>query len=1221
MSLVALLLYGQAFTSLSGIVTDPTGAVIPNATIVVTNIETGQTRESTADAQGRYAFPQLAPSTYKLVAKATGFNDVTIASLELLVNSPATVNISFEKLGTQTQTVQVEAAATQVNTQDASLGNAIGTQAIMELPFFARNVAGLLQFQPGVTSFGTSDDDRNGSVNGGKSDQSNVTLDGVDVNDQAGRAAFTSVLRVTLDSVQEFRTTTGNGGADTGRGSGADVALVTKNGTNEFHGSLYEYHRNTITAANSFFNNRSRVPRAPLLINVFGGSVGGPIKKNKAFFFLNYEGRRDRSSQNVSRTVPSDLLRQGIVQFNNTSGKLDQVGPDRIKNEVDPLHLGVNQNALKIFNAYPHSNDNSLGDGLNFVGYRFSAPVASDQNTYIARLDYTIDNSGKNQLFWRGNLQNDSANGTPQFPGQAPNSVNLNNSKGFAAGWTSLLRPNLVSTFRYGLTRYGAENSGVLASSYTSFRNLDSIYGTSTGFTQIIPTHSITQDFAWTKGAHDVRFGGTVRLIKNGTRDTSHSYNTAVTNASWLRGTGTDLIPSTVPVSSKDSLTYADAMVALLGIISQGRGNYNYLANGTTLAVGTPVTRHFNGEEYEMYGQDTWKIRRNLTITAGLRYSLNPPVYEANGQQISSDIPLEKFLNDRGGLAQQGKSQAGIGTLNYILADGPGGRPYYPYHKNWSPRVGLAYSPNSDSGIGKFLFGGPGKTSIRAGWGQYYDLIGQPLVATANATAFGLSTTLVNPAGQLTSATAPRFTDFYSVPAQVVRPAPKGGFPAPQPSSGAGSFAITNTIDDSLKAPYTMNMNFSIGREFAKGLFIQGSYVGRLSRHSLINRDMAMPTDLKDPKSGQTYFEAASQLQRLLFSGVKVKDLPKIPFFENMWAGAAAGGYTATQIWAKDTLENESIPDFTSTLADMDQYCDPGGTSFLKNGTVDTPGCGIYGPNMMFNPQFSALSAWSSIGGGSYHAMQWTVRKRFSDLLFDFNYTWSKSIDLASRAENAGSFTGFIVNSWNPGQRKAVSDYDTTHAANGYGVWQLPFGRGKKYGTNMNRVLDAFVGGWQISGTFRITSGLPVSPGNGRRWPTNWNITGNATPNGNPQPPVTNDKNAPAVSGSGGPNLWSDPKADIGAFGFTLAGQYGTRNTIRGDGFFDIDTGLYKRFTMPFSEKHTLQIRWETFNLTNSVRLDPGSANLSLTAASNWGKLTRQLGSPRQMQFALRYQF
>ena len=255
----------------------------------------------------------------------------------------------------------------QVNTSDATLGNAISSQAIVDLPSYGRNVASLLQFEPGVTT--------GGQVNGGKSDQANVTLDGVDVNDQNTRAAFTSVLRVTLDSTAEFRTTTTNANPDEGRSSGAQIALVTRSGSNTLHGSLYEYRRGSETAANAFFNNLSGVARPVLLLNIFGGSAGGPVKKNKLFYFINYEGSRSASASSTTRTVPSDLMRQGILQYLNTSGQVVQMNASQIQ-QLDPGHLGISAATQALFQLYPHQNDftGALGDGYNFVGLPVQCP-------------------------------------------------------------------------------------------------------------------------------------------------------------------------------------------------------------------------------------------------------------------------------------------------------------------------------------------------------------------------------------------------------------------------------------------------------------------------------------------------------------------------------------------------------------------------------------------------------------------------------------------------------------------------------------------------------------------------------------------------------------------------------------------------------------------------------------------------------------------------------
>ena len=253
--------------------------------------------------------------------------------------------------------------------------------------------------------------------------------------------------------------------------------------------------------------------------------------------------------------------------------------------------------------------------------------------------------------------------------------------------------------------------------------------------------------------------------------------------------------------------------------------------------------------------------------------------------------------------------------------------------------------------------------------------------------------------------------------------------------------------------------------------------------------------------------------------------------------------------------------------------------------------------------------------------MQWSIRKHMGDsLVFDFNYSFSKSIDLSSNAERAATFTGFIVNTWDPSQLRAVSNYDTTHQVNADLSWALPVGRGKRFGSNMNRWLDALVGGWMITAVYRQTSGLPMTISDGSRWAaTNWQLSVGATPNGNPLPPVTNTHNV--VGQKGGPNLFSNPAAAVAAFSETMAGQSGVRNTTRGGGFFNIDTGVLKYFQMPYKESHKVQIRWESFNVTNSVMFDPRSANNAIDNTSTFGRLSSQLGAPRQMQFALRYEF
>jgi hypothetical protein len=1191
---VAVSTWAQQFTQLSGTVADPSGALVPNAIIRIEDVLRGISREVKSDNEGLYRFAQVQPGTYKLTAQAEGFNDLVIGALTLEVARPATQNLVFERVGAVSTTVSVSAEGTQVNTTDATIGNVVNNTAILELPSFARNLTGLLAFQPGVTFIENvnAGDDRSGAVNGGKSDQSNITLDGMDVNSQSTRASYFSVLRPTLDSTQEFRATTSGASAEFGRSSGAQIQLVTRSGTNEFHGAAYWYHRNTVTAANTFFNNASNVKRPPLLINIPGGRLGGPIIKNKLFFFANFETRRDASNVNVLRTVPSDLMRQGILQYNDRNGQVRQIGPAGIR-ALDPAGIGVSQNVLRVLQAYPAANDFSAGDGLNRVGHRFSAPINSRENTYITRWDFTPN--ARHTFFFRGNLQNDSENDAPQFHGQAPASVILENAKGFAIGHTAVLSPNLISTFNYGLTRRSTERTGQLTAPFVTFRFIDDPSATSTLAGRTIPVHQIRQDFAWNKGKHDVRIGGTLRWIDNRSFNNTNSFTYGTTNINWIRGAGEELLPADLLPS--ETQQYGIAAAIAMGLVSEVTSTYNFDLTGNALPQGAIIRRNFKNEEYEWYINDSWKLRRNLTLNLGVRHSLMPAPYEADGFQLSTNQPLGAWFDKRQGLADQGLSQAGAGSISYILASSAQGRPIYPFRKgNFAPRASIAYSPDANDSLTRFLFGAPGKTSIRAGWGLFYDLIGQPLAAIYETNAFGFRQQFTNPANQQTVLNVPRYTSFNGVPASLVRPAPRGAFPATPDSD----FTVTGTIDDALQMPYVMRQNFSVGREFKDGLFIEVGYVGSLSRKSLVQRDVSFPTNLKDPASGQDYFNAASQMTLHRRAGGTAANIAPIPFFERMYANFAGGGRTATQNIFQQVYRFYNQNDFLSVLSDIDHFC--------------SPQCGALGPNAQFNDQFSALSALSSLGGGSYHAMQATVRKRWRDMTADFNWTWSKSIDMGSRAEEAGIFNSAWINPLRPNQFRAVSDYDQRHIYSSFVVWDLPFGKSKRFASGVNTLLDGFIGGWTVAPTFLMGTELPRNVTASGVWPTNWQVGSRAVPKdgGIPAPIPTRTKNTGAP-----PNVFANPAAARLYWDYSLPGESGGRNQLRQDGTFNINLALSKRIRMPFAEGHSIQIRAEAYNLSNAVRfIDP---NVNITSTAAFGRYQQQANSPRQMQFAFRY--
>ena len=1214
---VALLLSGQATTSLTGTVNDPSGAAVPKAAVTLVNDESAAERSVTTDDEGRYSFQQVQPGHYHVTAKAAGFNDVIVNDIRLLVGSPATIAIEFEKIGAVATTVAVTSEGIQVNTTEASVGNAIGDRVITQLPLEARNVVGLLALQPGVTYLGEpnpaqQNDFRSGTVNGGKSDQANVTLDGMDVNDQQNRSAFNSVLRVTLDSVQEFRTITSNAGADFGLTSGAQVALITKSGSNSFHGSVYEYLRNTATSANDFFANQAGLPRAKLNRNLYGVSLGGPVKKNRLFFFLNYEGRKDRSETlSPARIVPTQDFRNGIFTYTRKDGAVGKLTPDQVRT-LDPLGIGENQAALALFKTYPLPNSNAAGDSLNTSGFIFNASTPLDWNTYVARLDYSIDGAGKHTVFWRGNLQNDRyASGLPQFPGDPPSSVFLSNNKGYVIGYTAILKPNLVSNFHYGLTRQGAETTGIQTAAAARFRDISDRNSITRGLARIIPVHQFSEDMNWTRGAHSVAFGGVIRIIRNNRQDRQNSFSDALASSSALLGSGNEFLAA----DAANTLVYKRQFTNLLGILTQFTRRANYDLTGKLLPEGSTIGRDFAQEDYELYLQDTWKATRNLTITAGLRVYVDPPVYEAQGYQTSPVMSLEDWFNLRGSLAAQGKPQSLAPPVAFDLASKTG-RGLYPLHHDFAPRLALAYTPRAESGFSRFLFGGPNRTSIRAGAGLYYDAFGQAILRSYDSTALGFSSSLQNPLNA-SSSTYPRFTGYYNVPfSSQFFPAasPTSTFPQTYPDA----FAITNSIDDQLKAPYSISLDFNVQRELGHGFMVQGAYIGRLSRRSLLKDDLAMPTNLLDSKSGATYRQAAGQLTAMINNGVPTAQVAPIPYFENLWPNAAGKGLTATQ--AIYNLYKAQGGDYTTALYNLDM---PGGALC----------CSVLGPNAIFSGQFGSLAGPRSRGTGSYHGMQWTLRKRFAaGVQLDFNYTFSKSIDLASLPENNATTPGFvsqtnstsIINSWFTNEMKAVSDYDVQHLFSALWVVELPFGQGKALLGNAKSVVNEIVGGWSLNGVFRNSSGLPVGVIAGGVWPTNWQVGSYAIQTGAvPAPQTTANGPAPTKSGKPGPNLFTDPATVMAAYNLPLAGDSGQRNGIRGDGFFGLDLGIGKRFNL-FTLKdnpHTLQFRAESFNVTNSVRFDPYTASVNILNPARFGQYTSTLTTPRVFQFSLRYEF
>jgi TonB dependent receptor len=1135
-------------------------------------------------------------------------------------------------------TVDVSGEAETLNTTDASIGNSVNNATIQALPMEGRNVTDLLSLQPGVLYLGQQtteqqdQDGRSGSVAGARSDQTNVTLDGLDDNDQQNGYAFTGVLRSTLDSTEEFRVTTTSSNADAGRSSGAQVTLVTKSGTNKFHGGAYEYNRTSFGYANDWFNKYGELtagePNVPgkLIRNTFGASLGGPVKKDKLFFFFNYEGQRTAENSQQTRVVPSAAYRQGNITYQYcvnpndptcaqtatstlTSAQIAALDAPCLANGVCTTP-GPNAAVLAFFQQYPMPNGATEGDGYNLLSYSFASPFPGSLNTSILKLDYEL--SSKHHLFVRGNLQKDTQSGVEDFPGDGPSSRLEDNTKGIAAGETWTITPHIVNDVRYGYIRQGYSNRGTAQGDYTTFRfindsSTDPNYVTRTTIVNV-PVNNIVDNLSWTKGAHTLGFGGNWRLIHNNRGTDANSYNSATTNPYWFLGGPPD--PSTMggqPVSGGFENSYEIAYGNLVGGIPEATSVSNYNvdkggATGTLLNDGTFINRHFKANEFEWYIQDSWRARPNLTITYGIRHTILQTPYEETGQQIAPTIDTDTWYKQRNAAASVGQVYE---PLLEFAPSGPANHAPGLWSKqktNFAPRIAIAYSPDE-------------KTSIRAGFGLYFDHYGEGIVNTFDQNgSFGLNTSISNPAGVYTTENAPRFTGVHDVTSSGCEQPASVTYPYAAPSDSFCGFAITWGADNKLKTPYGEAMDLSIQREVRGGFTLEFAYVGRLGRHLLQSLDLAEPVNFVDPQGGGDYFTNATKLSKLVDAngGNTQASVPTIPYFEDVFPQLANHDYlgeSATQaIYSNEWAVYRYSAGETTPLADLDYFCSygcPQGTRFWQ-------------------PQFSSLYAWASIGMSYYNAGQITVRHPFSHgLQADFSYTLSKSIDMGSDTERASEITtngsfSTILNTWNPSLNRAVSDFDTKHLITFDWVYRLPFGTGQKFANTSNRLINEVIGGWQWSGLNRWTSGLPFGvfePG----WSTNWQEESYGVVTA----PVKIRKH---LDQNGAPQVFDNVAAinngvDNGSpIRLPYPGEAGERNNFRGDGYFDIDSGLAKTFKI--TESQALKFDWEVFNVTNSARFDTNPLYLgdSLTTG-NLGNYSATLSKPRVMQFSLRYDF
>jgi Carboxypeptidase regulatory-like domain len=1228
---LAVGLKAQDVSSITGTITDKNGGAVSDAEVKLADTRTGASYSSKTGEYGAYLFARVpAGNGYTLTVSKPGFKNVTVSGLTLAVTETATYDLTLP-LGDVSQSVEVSAnGGVTLDTTDATIGNDIDTRRVMELPsLFRTNAAALLSLAPGVVGHddgGLEEDSQLGSVTGSRADQGNITLDGLDVNDETIGQAFAAVGSAPIDSIEEVHTTVGEPGAGFGRGSGGQISLVTKSGSNTWHGSLHEYNRNTIFAANNFFNNKNGVDRPPLNRNQFGGSVGGPILKDKLFFFFNYEARRDALFTQVQQIVPSDTLRGGQLNYVDVNGNVKTTTTAQLQ-AIDPQGVGADQAFLAFLNGrYPLGNDPALGDGLNTSGFLFNAPTHVRDNIFTGRLDYTL--STNHRLF--GRIQEDRFNDdqtAPQFPGDPdPLVSDVNHSRSWVVGETWTISRNMTNQAFAGLTRQLVDfpvNFAPTAPNIFTTSLITQPFGDIRGQGRNVAVPEIRDDFSYIHGNHSFSFGTDIKPIRVNSTNQSDVNFVGI----GLGGALLTLDDSTRPADISTDLAAQNewdrAFPLLLGNFNQTSASIAYDKTGGALPPYTTTKRDFHYNEYEFYAQDSWKARRDLTITYGLRWQYHSVPFEANGFESVSSGNIDTIFAARLSAAAQGISGNDAAPLVSYNLGGPAnnGPDYYkPSYRDFGPRLGIAYSPSFTNGLLGAVFGDR-KTTVRLGGAIVYDRVLSTLGFELDEQTFLFdSNPIVNYGGSdPTTAllTSPRFTSLTSTPPPPAIPAVTPRPVTPNVDATGAPIGLANggfppflQFDKNFKTPYSDTFSFGVQRELPGNVVIEVDYFGRLGRRLLADGDAAQTVNFKDATSGQSLKDAFGKLQAQIQTGAAITPQP---WFENQ---LSATGFTCPPPSCTALVGNAlpnvvAVGDVSTTILIL-----------AENGLLN--------PNVALYAQTGANGYIGNYSSSNYNALLSSVRKRYSNnLLIDFDYTYSHSIDNQSNIINdANQFTfsgqGVICDLTNLRTCRADSLFDARHIISANYVYDLPVGRGQKYLGSSSSVVNAILGGWSTSGILSYRTGFPFNTHTGT-FPINFTQDAPAVFDGDQHAVRQNIHTDPTT---GNIQFFADQTAALGAFSFPFGGDTGTRNPVHGPGFANLDIAVSKNFTMPWNEHHKVQFRWEAFNVFNHVNFAvPGDPN-TLTNSNNllnnpagFGVITQTANAARQMQFSLRYDF
>jgi hypothetical protein len=1253
----------QSIASITGTVSDTSGAAVPGASVTLVDTRTNNSYFGKTAGDGSYRISDLPPGPgYALTVKKDGFQVFVVNSLYLPVATTTTQDVKLE-LGTVSQKVEVTAeGSVTLDTTDTQIGNNFDMHAVESLPNeFRDDPANLLRLEPGVVSAqqstgqttnatGAIDPNlsRDGSVAGSRADQGNIIVDGIDATSISGGFAFTTTAAVPVEAIQEFNTLVANPTPAYGGRGGAETLITTKSGSNTWHGTAFEYNRTAATEADSFFSNLSGIPRTALERNQFGGNVGGPVWKNKLFFFFEYDGRRDNSSAVATDTVPFPHVKNGQLAYINNSGdgtaggspcltarltSADQptscisftpAGDSTVAGSVaalDPCSNpaincaantpgfqapGLDPTLTSVFmSRYPNPNDYSAGDGINTAGFIFNYPNGFKENNYLARTDFNINSS--NKLFIRFDFVN--TNGVldaPEFKTDPETSANLDKDRAWVIGETWTVNANVINQFTYGETREDNlqpilfnPSPGFFELTFDNGYTLPFFRGTS--FTQVTPEPTFRDDVTWVHGKHTFVFGGEYNPIVLG--DGIDNDFDFVQNGfgGFVKGLAPAQLPANLqPQDASDPngaalANWEGAFVGGLGSIFDEQDSVNFTKNGTALPAGSSVDHDYRLRDYAAYFQDSWRVLPSLTITAGVRYQYQSVPYEVHGVEATvlntnfRDVVDARVANGLAGIA----TLTSTPLLTYSEAGPINHAPgyYSPDHHDFSPRIGLAWNPSYHDGVlGKIL--GDHKTVIRAGGSMIWDeTVINNVIALENQGDFtfgGQSSENFGTSGDSLASLEfePRLNSL------TAPPAPPAAITFQSPVTPAFSVFSAGGVTDRFRTPYSFIASLGFQRELPGGLQLEADYYGNFSRELFVISDAGQLMDFTDPASHQTLVQAITKMEIAAQAGAA--SVAPQPFFEDIdGPGATAAIYSADQF-----------------------VLSRGGTADVAFGAVP--------PNIGFTPQFDVNFFGTNQGSSSYNALFMTLRKRLSNnLQFDFNYTYSHAIDNNSTDPHAnGNFeqgvTSVLCNALDTHACRGNAEFDATDAITALFVYDLPFGRGQHFGGNVGWFVNEAIGGWEISGIETWRTGLAFTMQDGVASTTSLAADAGDIFVG-PRSALAESIHI-ETDNNNQVEFYKNPTAAAAAFVPNLGLETGTRDNLRGPHFSNFDAAVSKNFPL-WNERYRLQFRAEAYNAFNHTNF--GIPNATDTAGPSFGQLTTQAGQEpdRVMQFALRFDF